>query len=214
MVGSAKDHGRTLPRTVGGERFTLLHAAPGSYYRAVTAELLPRGVAPDDAAGARAAVAGLVLGSRIEGRSSSIEVGGRVPGDEIRSQEVNAAVSHFAALPEVRAALLAYQRGQAELARSRGFSGLVMEGRDIGSVIFPDAPFRFFLHADPVERARRRRDQGQQDSIAERDRLDSSRKNAPLSCPPGAVSIDTTHVGIAEVLERIAAVLTGGAAAP
>ena len=79
-----------------------------------------------------------------------------------------------------------------------------MEGRDIGSVIFPDADLRFFLQADPVERARRRASEGQQDSIVERDRLDSSRKTAPLACPPGAVSIDTTHLTPVEVVAQLA----------
>jgi cytidylate kinase len=72
-------------------------------------------------------------------------------------------------------------------------------------VIFPQADFRFFLHADPEERARRRASEGGQDSIRERDRLDSSRKTAPLACPAGAVSIDSTHLTLAEVVELIAA---------
>ena len=79
-----------------------------------------------------------------------------------------------------------------------------MEGRDIGSVIFPDADLRFFLHADPAERARRRASEGQHDSITERDRLDSSRKTAPLACPPGALSIDTTHLGLDAVVDQMA----------
>jgi cytidylate kinase len=79
-----------------------------------------------------------------------------------------------------------------------------MEGRDIGSVIFPNADFRFFLHADPVERARRRANEGHSDSITERDRLDSARKTAPLACPPGAVSIDTTNVSLPEVVDLMA----------
>src|SRR5690606_25616381 len=127
-----------------------------------------------------------------------------VPADaEIRTPEVNAAVSHFAAIPELRAALLAYQRGQADVGRAHGFRGLVMEGRDIGSVIFPDADFRFFLHADPEERARRRAREGQTDAVAERDRLDATRKTAPLAMPEGATDIDSTHLTLDEVVERI-----------
>jgi cytidylate kinase len=79
-----------------------------------------------------------------------------------------------------------------------------MEGRDIGSVIFPAAPCRFFLHADPAERARRRAREGGQDAIALRDQLDSSRKAAPLACPPGAVSVDTTLQGLDEVVALLA----------
>jgi cytidylate kinase len=83
-----------------------------------------------------------------------------------------------------------------------------MEGRDIGSVIFPNADFRFFLHADPAERAKRRAKEGGQDSIAERDRLDSSRKTSPLTCPVGATSIDTTHIGLDQVVALMAAALS------
>jgi cytidylate kinase len=189
------------------ERFNLLHSDTGSYYRAVTAELLRRGATPGNLASVQAALADLRLGTKIEGRSARIEVSGHLPGEEIRSKAVNDAVSHFAALPELRSALLAYQRGQAAAARSGGFAGLVMEGRDIGSVIFPDADYRFFLHADPAERERRRHQQGQEDRVAERDRLDSSRKTAPLSQMAGATAIDTTCLSIAEVADQIAALI-------
>lgn len=187
------------------ERFHLLHADTGSYYRAVTAELLRRGVSPQDPAAVAAALAALKLTTRVEGRAARMEIDGRPPGEEIRGEAVNGAVSHFAAIPELRRALLAYQRGQAAIARSHGFRGLVMEGRDIGSVIFPDADFRFFLHADPEERARRRAREGQRDAVAERDRIDSSRRTAPLACPPGAISIDTTALTLPQVVERMAA---------
>ena len=189
------------------ERFHLLHADTGSYFRAMTAELLRRGVAWDDLPGLRNALEGMKLGTRVAGRSAEMEIDGRPTGAEIRGAKVNAAVSHFAAIPELRSALLAYERGQAEVARSHGFRGLVMDGRDIGSVIFPDADFRFFLHADPAERARRRAEEGQPDAVAERDRLDSSRSTAPLACPQGAISIDSTRMTLDQVVARMAAAL-------
>lgn len=185
------------------ERFNLLHVDTGSFYRAVTAELLRRKMSAADVATVEQAVQRLRFSTRVEGRAAAMEIDGRVAGEEIRSPEVNGAVSHFAAIPAVRAALLAYQRGQAEVARVHGFAGLVMEGRDIGSVIFPAADFRFFLHADPAERARRRAEQGQQDQIAERDRLDTQRKTAPLTCPPGAIDIDSTFLTLEQVVEKI-----------
>ena len=80
-------------------------------------------------------------------------------------------------------------------------------------MIFPDADFRFFLQADPAERERRRTSQGQVDKVAERDRLDSSRKNAPLSQTAGAISIDTTHLTINEVAAKMAQVISGRLAA-
>jgi cytidylate kinase len=186
------------------ERFHLMHADTGSYYRALTAEMLRRGVKADDLPAVRAALDSLQLETRLTGRSARIEIAGRAGGDEIRSPEVNAAVSHFAAIPELRTVLLNYERGQAEVARARGFRGLVMDGRDIGTVIFPDADFRFFLHADPAERSRRRAQEGQHDAVAERDRMDSSRKTAPLACPVGAISIDSTRLTLEEVIARMA----------
>jgi cytidylate kinase len=205
--GGAASGKSSSSRTLS-ERFHLLHVDTGSFYRALTAELLRRKVSATDLAAVNAALADLPLGTRVEGRSARMEIAGRVAGDEIRSREVNDAVSHFAAIPAVRTALLEYQRGQAAVARRGGFRGLVMEGRDIGSVIFPDADFRFFLHADPDERARRRAKEGQQDSIVERDRIDSTRKTAPLACPAGAVPIDTTHLSLAEVVEQMAAAVS------
>ena len=187
------------------ERFNFLHVDTGSFYRALTAELLQGGTATDDVAAVKNALAHLKLGTRLVGRSAFMEISGQVvPEARIRSAEVTAAVSHFAAIPELRSALLAYQRGQADVARKNGFRGLVMEGRDIGSVIFPEADFRFFLHADPVERARRRAQQGQADQIAERDRLDTQRKTAPLVLPRGATGIDSTDLTLEQVVEKIA----------
>jgi len=190
------------------ERFNFLHVDTGSFYRALTAELLQRGTATRDIEAVKSALGDLRLSTRVVGRSAFMEIGGQVvPEARIRSAEVTAAVSHFAAIPELRAALLAYQRDQADVAQKNGFRGLVMEGRDIGSVIFPDADFRFFLHADPVERARRRAEQGQPDQIAERDRLDSQRKTAPLVLPTGATGIDSTYLTLEQVVEKISATI-------
>ena len=189
-------------------RFNFLHVDTGSHYRALTAELLRRGVEAADLAAVEKTLAALALGTRVDDRRAVIEVASRlVPETELRGPAVNSAVSHFAAIPAVRFALLAYQRDQARIAREHGFAGLVMEGRDIGTVIFPDADFRFFLHADPEERARRRAAEGQQDSVAERDRLDSSRKTAPLVCPPGATDIDSTFLSLEEVVARVAGMI-------
>lgn len=186
------------------ERFHLMHADTGAHYRAITAEMLRRGVLPADLPAVSQALKAMRLGTRVTGRTAHIEIDGRTPGEEIRSRAVNEAVSLFAAIPEVRASLFDYQRNQAEVARSHRFRGLVMEGRDIGTVIFPGADFRFFLHADPAERARRREREGRHDQVAERDRIDSTRKTAPLACPPGATSIDSTHLSLEQVVSAMA----------
>lgn len=201
--GGAASGKSSSSRTLS-ERFHLLHVDTGSFYRAITAELLRRHVSPSDLPAVKAALAEIALGTRLSGRSALMEIGGVVAGDEIRSKAVNDAVSHFAAIPEVRDALLHYQRSQANVALTHGFRGVVMEGRDIGSVIFPDADFRFFLHADPAERAKRRAKEGQHDSITERDRIDSSRKTAPLALPAGATSLDTTNLTLDQVVDFMA----------
>ncbi len=199
--------GKSSSSKILAERFNLLHVDTGSFYRHITFELLRLGVRHDDLPALHAALARLQFSTRLDGRSARMLIGGQPAGTEIRGQQVNEHVSHYAAVPEVRAALLAYQRGQVDVARQNHFRGLVMEGRDIGSVIFPEAPCRFFLHADPAERAKRREKEGQRDSITERDRIDSSRKTAPLTCPAGAIDIDTTHLTLDQVVEKMAAVI-------
>jgi cytidylate kinase len=199
--------GKSSSSKILAERFNLLHVDTGSFYRQITHELLRRGVSHTDTAALHTALAALQFGTQLNGRSAQMLIGGQPAGQEIRSQQVNDHVSHYAAIPEVRHTLLGYQRGQVEVARQHGFRGLVMEGRDIGSVIFPHADFRFFLHADPAERAKRRAAEGGQDSIAERDRLDSSRKASPLVVPAGAIDIDSTHISLEQVVEKMSALI-------
>lgn len=185
------------------ERFHLLHVDTGSFYRAITAELLRRNVAPADAAAIQAALAGLQLGTRVSGRSAQMLIAGRsIDPVEIRSPAVNASVAAYAAIPDVRTALFDYQRSQAAVAREHAFRGLVMEGRDIGSKIFPDADFRFFLFADPEERARRRAQEGMQDQVAKRDNLDRKRLEESLQ---GATLVDSTHLTLEQVVETLSA---------
>jgi CMP/dCMP kinase len=187
------------------ERFNLLHVDTGSFYRAVTAELIRQGLRADDLASVRTAVSRLKFGTRLSGRSAQMEISGRlVDSEEIRGPGVNAEVAHFAAIPEVRAALLDYQRGQVATGRMHGFRGLVMEGRDIGSKIFPDADFRFFLFADPVARARRREQEGREDHVAKRDTLDQQRL---VESAQGAELIDSTFLTLEQVVDKISAQL-------
>jgi cytidylate kinase len=202
--GGAASGKSSSARTLS-ERFHLLHADTGSYYRAITAELLRLGISPDDPAGLKTALAALTLGTRVTGRNATMELNGHaIPDAEIRGPEVNARVATFAAIPEVRAKLLDYQRGQAETARAHGFRGLAMEGRDIGSKIFPDADFRFFLLADPAERARRREQQGLHDQVVKRDTLDRQRLSESLQ---GATLIDSTHLTLDQVVAQMSAAL-------
>ena len=138
-----------------------------------------------------------------------LRLNGTFPGEALRSPEVAALVSPVATVGPVREFLKKRQREMA------GHGWLVMEGRDIGTVIFPHARYKFFVTASPLERARRRLAQEGENfsgatleevakAIAERDRIDSTREIAPLKPAPGAIVVDTTGLTIEQVVERLA----------
>jgi cytidylate kinase len=132
-----------------------------------------------------------------------LEVGARVVADgtditqAIREPDVNRAVSVVAARAAVRAVLVARQR---QWVADRG--GGVVEGRDIGSVVFPDADLKVYLTANPDERARRRSEEGP-DGVARRDRLDSTRAASPLEVADGAHVVDTTGRSVDDVVKEV-----------
>lgn len=187
------------------ERLSLMHVDTGAHYRTLTYALLTAGADADQPEVIPKILETLNLSTQIDGRSARLGINNVVPADaDLRSPEVNAEVSKFAAIPETRQKLFDYQRSLADLAREHNYAGLIMEGRDIGSVIFPHAEYRFFLHADEATRAARRAKEGQTDSIAARDKMDKNRKTAPLVCPEGAIQIDTAPYALEEVIEQIA----------
>ena len=149
----------------------------------------------------------------------AIQLEGRDVTDQIRSEAVGAAASRIAALPKVREALLGRQRA------FRRPTGLVAEGRDMGSVVFPDAALKVFLTASPEERARRRHKQLMEkgmsaniplllQDIHQRDARDSARAVAPLQKCAGAVEIDTTAITVAEAVSKILAQYAQAVRAP
>jgi len=187
------------------ERFGLMHVDTGAHYRTLCHALHKAKADPKEVDSLAKQLAELQLDTRLDGCSAKLSINGKVPADaEIRSTKVNEDVSKFAALPALRDYLFEYQRSQVEIAREYGHSGLIMEGRDIGSVIFPDADYRFFLHADEATCAARRTKEGLTDAIATRDEMDKSRKTAPLICPKGATQINTAPLTLNEVIEKIA----------
>jgi cytidylate kinase len=201
--GGAAAGKSTTARAVA-EALDLLHVDTGAHYRTLTLWLIEQSLHELPEVALAQALAAAELGTAIQGRTARLAIGGAVPEPEqLRSEEVNQAVSRFAALPVAREALKSYQRSQRDVARDAGFKGLVMEGRDIGSVIFPEARHRFFLQADARARQARRNAEGQSDAIAQRDHADSTRKTAPLKCPEGAVKIDTTQLSVEQVVARI-----------
>jgi CMP/dCMP kinase len=123
------------------------------------------------------------------------------PGEELRSEGVNANVSAVAAIPEVRKKLIRLQRAYLD------HTSVVMEGRDIGSVVFPDTPFKLYVDAAEHVRAARRGNDGEVDAIAKRDAADSKRKTAPLIVADGATVLDTSEHSIESAVEAAIAIL-------
>jgi cytidylate kinase len=169
----------------------------GNTYRAATWAVLQSGVDPNDSEAVRSAVSTADITCVIEQGRSVVRVGGREVEDELNSQAVNGAVSLVARVPEVREKLVAMQR-----ALGRAYP-VVMEGRDIGTVVFPDAPAKFYIDASEEVRAKRRGLQGHSDSVRERDRLDTTRKNAPLMAASDAIVIDSSHLTLAQVVDTV-----------
>jgi cytidylate kinase len=118
-------------------------------------------------------------------------------GEHLRSEDVNRTVSDISTIAEVRTFLVEHLRKLAE------YDNLVMEGRDIGSVVFPHTPYKFYIDASLEVRAQRRAAQGQRDNLAHRDRVDSSRKASPLIISEDAHVIDSSHLTIDGVVGEI-----------
>lgn len=181
----------------------------GAMYRCVTVAALRRGVDLAD----HAALGRLATGIALEITAERVLLDGDDVTTAIRSAEVNAAVSIVAAVPAVRAEMRAQQRRWAERE-----GGGVVEGRDIGSVVFPDATLKVYLTASPRERARRRAAEAGGDveeiarSIAERDRIDSTRDDSPLVAADGSVIVETDGLTIGEVVETLATLAVVAAA--
>lgn len=169
----------------------------GAMYRAVTWHVLQHGIAP----GAGDAVARLLESSRIDcdlgDDESRILIDGVDPAEHLQDDRVNAEVSLVSSIPRVREILVAKMRA---CAKDRD---VVVEGRDIGSVVFPETPYKFYIDASLEVRLRRREAQGQSDKILTRDQADSSRRVAPLVIPEDAHVIDSSILSIEDVVSEI-----------
>jgi cytidylate kinase len=189
----------------------------GAIYRVMALLSRRAGIAWDDGPAVAALADGLDLRFHLEDGVNHVMVAGADVSKEIRTPEMSDGASRVSALPEVRAALLGIQR------RLGAQGGVVVEGRDIGTVVFPDAGAKFFLTANTDERARRRVAElhaagrpadfdKTRAEMQERDTRDSSRAVAPLKQAPDAVAVDSSSLTPAEVVERMAAVVAAAAA--
>jgi CMP/dCMP kinase len=207
---------RALARRLG-----FFFLSSGQIYRALAWCALGRGWAPG-----QALAPGLLEDVRIEVQpDGALRVNGELLGAALNTDAISRATSVLSTLPEVRALSNRVQRETvAALQRAGHFAGVILEGRDIGTVVFPEARHKFFVTASAQERARRRfRELAGSDpgvtlaavtqALAERDRRDSERALAPLKPAPEAVVVDTSALTLEQVVERLAAAVLGEGAA-
>jgi len=181
----------------------------GALYRLIALSALKTGVDLGDEAALALLAAGLDIEFLVTPELEvQVLLSGEEVGSQLRTEEAGAAASRVAALPGVRSALLERQR------RFQQPPGLVADGRDMGTVVFPDAPLKIFLTASLEERAQRRYNQLKEQGVsaniqsllqelAERDERDANRKVAPLRPAEDAIILDSTELGIDEVLDKV-----------
>jgi cytidylate kinase len=202
--------GKSSVATAVAEQLNAVHINTGSMYRAIGLKTVLAGIDPEKNPDAFAEKLYSVKMRfvRKESGDPELEVDGEFPGDQLRTEEASAAASRVATIPAVRQQLVELQRKMA------GENLLVMEGRDIGTVVFPDAKYKFFLTASPEERAKRRLLQdGLQltpeilkktaAAIAERDLADSTRKVGPLKQADDAILVDSSDLTKEETVQKI-----------
>jgi cytidylate kinase len=199
-IDGAAASGKTSTALRVAQKYDMLMASTGSYYRALAVKMINSSVGSGDEAAIGDFLQKITLGTSVSGNITNIAIGGEVIADsELRAQSVNECVAKYSSSPAVREFLVEYQRSQVDIARKGGFNGLVMEGRDITSVILPDADLKFFLSASVVERSRRRENDSESDCVAERDSIDNRR----TICNSDVHRIDTGANGIISVVEII-----------
>ena len=201
--------GKSSVATRLARRLGFAHVNSGAMYRAVTWEILRQQIDASHPESIEAAVKRMSVDSGFtEAGESFIRINSEMPDLELQTLEVNQNVSPVAAVTAVRQLVNAQLRTLAEK------RPIVSEGRDIGSVVFPDTPHKFYLDASPEVRHQRRAAQGLHDSIEKRDKLDSSRANAPLKIAAGAHVIDTSHLTLEGVVDKVAEILSKSGISP
>jgi cytidylate kinase len=198
--GPAASGKSTMARAIAS-RLGIIMVNSGAMYRAVTWKILSEGIDPKNIPAVVSMLDEIEITCGDDGLLSTILIDGVNPESHLRNPEINENVSVVSAIPEVREKLVSMQRDY--LKRTH----VVMEGRDIGSVVFPETPFKIYIDADPEVRNRRRSGDGEEDSVAKRDAADSSRKTAPLKIADGATVLDTSQLSIEGAIEAAIQIL-------
>ena len=178
-------------------RLDFVYVNSGAMYRAVTWSLLNAGIDPADKHRIEELIGNLSLGGALKDRELYLLIDDVDLTEHLHEDRVNSEVSRVSTVPEVRNVLVQRMRDYANK------HDLVVEGRDIGSVVFSDTPYKFYIDASPEVRAQRRAAQGHRDEIARRDQADSSRAASPLVVAKDAEVIDTSHLTVDEVVDEI-----------
>jgi len=192
--GPAASGKSTVARRLA-ERLGLIMINTGAMYRAIAWASLKKNVDVSDPEAVAVMLRGILVTCGVANGQSNILINGVDPGRALREDRVNERVSKVAAVPEVRELLVEKQRAFLKL------DSLVMEGRDIGSVVFPDTPYKLYIDASEEVRLARRSAEGLVDVVSKRDEEDSKRENSPLIVADGAVVIDSSEMSIDEVVE-------------
>jgi cytidylate kinase len=193
--GPAASGKSTFSRALA-ERLGFSHVSTGEMYRGVTWYVQGQGIDPQDTAGIEAMLAATVVTTSLPGGTLEYAIEGIDPLPHARDSRVNDGVSYIARISAVRRLLVAQQQGLAAI------SPLVMEGRDIGTVVFPETAYKFYIDADPAVRARRRAAQGEADAVLQRDAIDTQRVDSPLLCAPDALRLDSGRYGVEELIAQ------------
>jgi cytidylate kinase len=195
--------GKSTLSNLISDKNNYLYVETGSHYRALTWMMMGTGIVPEQID--KYLESNFIsIDSKIFKNKAFITINGQsFSKEELRSPEVNRNVSRYAAIPALRKLLFDYQRSQVELAKKSGFNGAILEGRDIGTKILPEADLKVFLWADLQIRVQRRSSDGETDSITKRDKMDMNRKEAPLACAEGAIKINTGQFSPDEVYMQV-----------
>jgi cytidylate kinase len=178
-------------------RLGFVYVNSGAIYRAITWHFLQKKIHPEESDSIAGALREADLTCRLQDNESRILIDDVDPGEHLRDDCVNKSVAAISQLPVVRQIVAKKLHEQAQT------HDLIVEGRDIGSVVFPDTPYKFYIDASPEVRLQRRAAQGERDEIAIRDRADSLRLVSPLVIAKDAHVIDTSHLTIQQVIDEI-----------
>ena len=178
-------------------RLRFVYVNSGAIYRAITWHILEKGIHTEDVDRIAQALDSAAVSSCLWDGESRVLIDNVDPTDHLRDDRVNESVARVSRLPVVREIV-----GKKLHDTARG-ENLVVEGRDIGSVVFPDTPYKFYVDASPEVRRQRRAAQGERDAIALRDQADSSRPVSPLVIAKDAHVIDTSHLTVEKVVGEI-----------